>query len=131
MIGQNNCNGKKQNTDREIVEGVVEIVTYLRIKLFNVKILLLGIFARGKFPSPERDKLFSVNKELARRYVDNKQVFFMDINPFLMNDDGTLKEELFLDYEHPSEAGYVVWADAIENKVAELMGDSPKPPMTD
>ncbi len=27
------------------------------------------------------------------------------------------------DYLHPNEAGYKIWAEAIEPKVAELMGD--------
>jgi lysophospholipase L1-like esterase len=33
------------------------------------------------------------------------------------------------DYEHPSELGFKRWAEAIETKVAELIGDKPISPM--
>jgi len=128
MVGQNNG---EDNTAREIVRGVVEVVTYLRVKLFNIKILLLAIFPRHKHPTPEREKIFEVNKELSRRYVNNNYVTFMDVNPYFMDHNGTMSEMLFPDFEHPSEAGYVVWADAMESNVAKLFGDSPRPPITD
>jgi lysophospholipase L1-like esterase len=46
----------------------------------------------------------------------------MDIGDKFLNDDGSLKTELFADGNlHPNAAGYKVWADAIIGKVKELL----------
>ena len=43
--------------------------------------------------------------------------------------DGTIPRSLMYDFEHPTPMGHRVWAEAIEPKVAELMGDKPIAPM--
>jgi hypothetical protein len=56
-------------------------------------------------------------------------IFYMNINPIFLLPDGTISKELMPDYEHPSPLGHRIWAEAIEGKVAELMGDQPVTPM--
>jgi len=125
MIGQNNGG---HNTGEEIAEGVTAIVQKLRAKLPPTKILLLGIFQRCEKPTPEREVLAKAN-EISSRLADAKHVFYMDINDVFVRPDGTISRSLMYDFEHPTPLGHRRWAEAIEPKVAELMGDRSIPPM--
>ena len=121
MIGQNN-GGK--NTGEEIGAGVIAIVQKLRAKLPTTKILLLGIFQRREKPTPERAVLAQAN-EIASKLADDRIIFYMDINSIYVQPDGSIPRALMYDFEHPTPLGHRVWAEAIETKVAELMGDKP------
>lgn len=122
MIGQNNG---PFNTAEEIAEGVTAIVKTVRDKLPHTKILLLGIFFRGEKPNAEQQKLAKSNAIIAT-LADRKTVFYMNINEIFLRPDGTIPAALMPDFEHPSPQGFRVWAEAIEPKVAELMGDRVK-----
>src|SRR5882762_5371564 len=65
MIGTNNSGKNKDGTDiytdSDILEGVVAIVNQIRVRQPDTKILLLGIFPRGKVFSPQRGRLLEVN----------------------------------------------------------------------
>jgi len=120
MIGTNNSHS---NTSQQIADGVKAIVEKLRAKLPETKILVLAIFPRG---ADENDHLRKVNdganKEISK-LADDKMVFFMDIGPkFLAEDGKTLKREVMPDLLHLNEKSYQTWAEAIEPKVKELMG---------
>jgi beta-glucosidase len=125
MIGQNNGG---HNTAEEIAEGVTAIIQKLRTKLPNTKILLLAIFQRREKSTEERTVLAKAN-EIISKLADGKTVFYMDINHIFMRPDGTIPRSLMYDFEHPTPLGHRVWAEAIEPKVAELMGDKPIAPM--
>ena len=124
MIGQNNGG---HNTASEIAEGVTEVVKRIRSKLPNTKILLLGIFQRREKPTPERAVLAEANNIISK--LADSSVIYMDINSVYVQPDGTIPASLMPDFEHPSELGFKRWAEAIEAKVAELMGDQPISPM--
>ncbi len=122
MIGTNNAKDNA-NTSEEIAGGIGAIVGQLRAKLPETKILLLGIFPRGSKPY---DPLRIVNAKasgLASKLSDDRMVFYMDIGSKFLQDDGTLPKELFPDLLHPNAKGYEIWAEAIEPKVAELLGE--------
>lgn len=124
MMGQNNGG---TNTAEEIADGVTAIVTELRTKLPDTKILLLGIFYRGEHPNDEQKKLARTN-EIISGLADDKQVYYMNINNIFLRPDGSIPAELMPDFEHPSAEGHKLWAETIESKVAELMGDTPVAP---
>ena len=124
MIGQNNGG---RNTGEEIGEGVTAIVQKIRAKLPHTRILLLGIFQRREKPTPERAVLAKAN-EIAAKLADGKTIFYMDINSIYVQPDGSIPKSLMYDFEHPTPLGHRVWAEAIEPKVAELMGDTPIAP---
>jgi len=124
MIGQNNGG---HNTAPEIAEGVTEVVKRIRTKLPNTKILLLGIFQRREKPTPERAVLAEANNIISK--LADSSVIYMDINSVYVQPDGTIPASLMPDFEHPSELGFKRWAEAIEAKVAELMGDQPISPL--
>jgi len=125
MIGQNNGH---HNTADEIGEGVVAIVNELRAKLPETKILLLAIFFRGEKMNEERLRLARAS-EIASKTADGKHVFYLDVNRIFLNPDGSIPKQLMPDFEHPSLEGHRVWAEAIEPKVAELLGDTPIKPV--
>lgn len=125
MIGQNNGG---HNTAEEIAEGVTAVVQRLRTRLPNTRILLLGIFQRREKPTPERAVLARAN-EIISRLADGKTIFYVDINHLFVQPDGSIPRTLMYDFEHPTPLGHRVWAEAIEPKVAELIGDQPVAPM--
>lgn len=119
MIGTNNS-GK--NSAEEIADGIIAICAKVRTKLPETKILLLGIFPRGLVNEPKR----TVNakaSEIASKIADGKMIHYMNINEKFLEKDGTLSREIMSDLLHPTKKGYTVWAEAVEAKVAELMGE--------
>jgi beta-glucosidase len=121
MIGTNNSNGA-DNTAAEIADGIKAIVAGLREKLPDTKVLLLGIFPRGEKPNPQREKNAEASA-LASKVADDEHVFYLDIGPKFLTADGTLTKEIMPDYLHLSPKGYEIWAEAIEPKVKELLGE--------
>ena len=122
MIGTNNSNGA-DNTAEEIADGIIAICGRLRTRLPQTKILLLAIFPRNAEPGAQREKNAAASR-LAARIADGKMIHYLDINEEFLTDTGVLAKEIMPDYLHPNAAGYQIWAEAIEAKVAELMGRS-------
>ena len=124
MIGGNNTGTEKDGTPRnstaEAIEGVTLIVTTLRTKLPETRILLLGIFPRGEKDSPQRAQIREVNAAL-RRLHDGWRIHFLDLGPKFLAPDGTLPREVMPDLVHPNEAGYAIWAAALKEPLAELL----------
>ena len=117
MIGTNNSGG---NTGPEIAEGVGAIVLELRKDFPNAKILLLAIFPRNA-PTSNARKVNAEASAIYSRLADNQRVFYMDIGEKFLSPDGTISTEIMPDGLHPSAKGYVVWGEAIKDKLAELM----------
>ena len=121
MIGTNNSNGD-DNSAEEIADGIIVICKRIRTKCAKTKILILAIFPRGPEPSAQREKNTKASL-LASKIADGKTIHYLDINGKFLTEDGFLSKKIMPDYLHPNEAGYKIWAEAIEPKVAELMGD--------
>ena len=124
MIGTNNSNGN-DNTAEEIADGIIAICKRIRTKCPKTKILILAIFPRGPEPSDQREKNAKASL-LASKIADRKMIHYLDINDKFLTKDGFLSKKIMPDYLHPNEAGYKIWAEAIEPKVAELMGEAGK-----
>jgi len=121
MIGTNNSN-KNDNTEADILEGVTAIIRQIRERQPDTKILLLGIFPRGATFSPQRGKILEVNEALARS-DDGKHIFYFDIGSQLIENDGSISKSVMPDALHPNEAGYRIWATAMEPKLRELLAN--------
>lgn len=121
MIGTNNSNGK-DNTAEEIADGIIAICEKLRTKCPRMKVLILAIFPRSPEPSDQRQKNAKASL-LASKIADDEMIHYMDINEKFLTKDGFLTKKIMPDYLHPNEAGYGIWAEAIESKVVELMGE--------
>lgn len=126
MIGTNNSNGEDY-TPAQIVDGVTAIVQRLRGKLPQTKVLLLGIFPRGENFNPQRGKILQVNQVL-RKLADEQHVFWIDFGHSFLQQDGLIPHTLMPDYLHLTQRGYEIWAEAIEPRLATVLGDSPVAP---
>lgn len=127
MIGTNNAG---DNSADEIADGIRSVVATLRQKLPNTKLLLLGVFPRDVQPgTPNRNKLKAVNEEIAT-LDDGKKVFFLDIGQAFLTPEGVLTADVMPDSLHPNAKGYKIWAEAMEPKLSELLGDAETPTET-
>jgi lysophospholipase L1-like esterase len=122
MLGTNNIN---RNPNAEIAEGNRLIVEEIRRRQPVAKVLVLGVFPRGEAAdSPYRASVREINSHLAR-LADNEHVFYMDIGDRFLAPDGTLPRDVMPDGLHPNVNGYRVWAEAIYDRVLELMAVQP------
>ncbi|MCM8527350.1 MAG: GDSL-type esterase/lipase family protein [Lentisphaeraceae bacterium] len=122
MIGTNNT-GHRQDKPEDTALGIKTILETLGKKLPDTKVLMLAVFPRGAKPD---DKLRVINdgiNNIIKSYADNKKVFWLDINQKFLTSDGVLEKSVMNDLLHPNKDQYQVWADAIEPKVKELMGE--------
>jgi beta-glucosidase len=125
MIGTNNVPERSQCSADDIAAGIKAIVGKLREKLPETKILLLAIFPRSDRAAENdamKQKIDAVNQTIAR-LADGKMIYFMDINSKFFDADGKIASDVMRDFLHPNAKGYEIWAEAIEPKVAELLGD--------
>jgi beta-glucosidase len=121
MIGTNNSNGN-DHTAEEIGAGITAIVKKLREKQPQMKVLILAIFPRGDKPNAQREKNAKAS-EIASKLADGQMVHYLDIGPKFLEADGTLSREIMPDLLHLNEKSYAIWAEAIEPKVKELLGE--------
>lgn len=118
MIGTNNTGS---DTAPQIAEGVAAIVKEIQTRSPATKILLLAVFPRfEKADHPIRLKIAEINATIAK-LDDGQKVFFQDIGAKFLQPDGTLTKDIMPDLLHLSPAGYQIWADAIQDKLAELL----------
>lgn len=134
MIGTNNTghsgrpipeigNAIYQSSGEQTAEGVKQIVATLRKKMPETKILLLGIFPRGPDAAdPMRRTNEAINSQISK-LGDGQKVHYLDIGKTFLQTDGTLSKEIMPDLLHLNETGYGMWAEAIEPKVKELLGE--------
>jgi lysophospholipase L1-like esterase len=121
MIGTNNLN--KGDTPEQTTDGVTAIVQRLREKTPESTILLLGIFPRAKkADNPFREQVAATNQAIAK-LADWEKVHYLDIGHVFLEKDGAISKEIMPDFLHLSEEGYRRWADAIEFKIKELLGE--------
>ena len=120
MIGTNNAGG---NTSKEIADGVTAIVKQIRTKSPKTQILLLGVFPRGTNNADKRRQVNEGANAIFSKLDDGKHVYYLDIGPKFLEKDGTLTRKIMPDLLHLSEAGYTIWAESIEAKLKELMGE--------
>jgi lysophospholipase L1-like esterase len=119
MIGTNNVSS---STPDEIAQGVTAIINELRSHIPETKILLLGVFPRGEKPSSVRERLKSVNQEIAK-LADGSHVKFLDISQAFLNPDGTISSNIMPDYLHLSRKGYRIWAESMEPTLWSLLDE--------
>jgi len=126
MIGTNNSNKNKDGTDTytdaDILEGVTAIVNQIRARQPDTKILLLGIFPRAKTFSPQRGRLLEINQALAK-LDDGQHIFYLDFGSQYIEKDGSISKDIMPDALHPNEAGYKIWANAMEPKLKGLLAN--------
>ncbi|MEX0662838.1 MAG: platelet-activating factor acetylhydrolase IB subunit [Balneolaceae bacterium] len=119
-IGTNNT-GHRQDSAQCTAEGISRIVTELKDRLPDTKILVLAIFPRDESPEGELRQLNNDVNNIIESFADQNRVFFLDVNHVYLNEDGTLPEEIMPDHLHPNEYGYQLWAEAMEPMIENLL----------
>jgi lysophospholipase L1-like esterase len=122
MIGTNNTNS--QDSPADIAAGVQAVVSAIREKSSDTKVLLLAVFPRGtNDPDPTMDpanlKLIEVNKLLSK-LDDGKAIRFLDIGDKLLV-NGKMSKEIMPDHLHLSAKGYAIWAEAVLPAMREIL----------
>jgi lysophospholipase L1-like esterase len=122
MIGTNNL-GNSSATPEQTAAGVEAVVKELRTKLPQTRVLLLAIFPRDAKPDGAlRNKVAATNQLIkAAKLPDG--VTYLDIADKFTDRDGVISKEVMPDQLHLSPKGYEIWAQAIEPKVHELLGE--------
>lgn len=122
MIGTNNAT-RREDPPQETAAGIQAILTTLRTRLPDTKILLLAVFPRGLSAD---DRLRRINNSVNERLpamADQRQVFFLNLNRRFLDDNGGLPEEIMPDALHPNEHGYRIWAEGMEDVIRKLLGE--------
>lgn len=127
MIGTNNSNGE-DNTADQIADGAAAVVARLRAALPDARVLLCAIFPRGENTNPQRGKILQAN-QILRRVADGTNVVWVDFGHLFIDDHGLIPGALMPDFLHPAEPGYRLWAEALEDRLAQMIGDPRVSPM--
>jgi lysophospholipase L1-like esterase len=118
MIGTNNT---LRNSAAEIAEGIGAVVLALQRSFPEAKILLLGVFPRGRANDPVRATIKSINATISKLH-DGERVHYLDIGDLFLDAEGNIPADVMSDALHPSTKGYEIWAKAVEKPLRELMG---------
>lgn len=117
MIGTNNT---ARNSAAEIAEGIGAVVLELQKDFPEAKILLLGVFPRGRPNDPLRGIIAEINRTIGR-LEDNRNVFFFDIGRVFLDGAGVIGTDIMSDGLHPTAKGYALWARAVISPLTALM----------
>jgi lysophospholipase L1-like esterase len=118
MIGTNNT---ARNSAAEIAEGVGAVVLELQKDFPDAKILLLGIFPRGRAGDPVRATIADINTRISKLH-DGNRVHYLDIGAKFLDANGNIPADVMSDALHPSTRGYEIWAEAVIAPITQLMG---------
>jgi len=120
MIGTNNGDPAP-----DVAQGIKTILNDIHDRHPRCKVLLLGIFPRSEKPDAGRQKNDEVNKLISKfaTFAETRRVAYLDIGAKFLAADGTLPKDIMPDFLHPNEKGYQIWADAIADKVKQLLQD--------
>ena len=83
--------------------------------------LLLAVFPRGPDKNDQRRLVNEKTNAIFKKLDDGKDVYYLDIGPKFLEEDGTLTREIMPDLLHLSEKGYTIWAESIEESLKKLM----------
>lgn len=118
MIGTNNT---ARNSAAEIAEGIGAVVLELQRDFPRAKILLLGVFPRGRPGDPVRTTIAEINRTIAKLH-DGNRVHYLDIGQIFLDPQGNIPREVMADALHPGTKGYELWAEAVIKPITALMG---------
>ncbi len=118
MIGTNNGDPAP-----DVALGIKTIIADIHERSPRTKVLLLAIFPRSEKPDGGRAKNEEVNKLISKfvTFTETRRVAYLDINAKFLAPDGTLPKDIMPDFLHPNEKGYQIWADAIVDKVKQML----------
>ncbi|MEM8736832.1 MAG: GDSL-type esterase/lipase family protein, partial [Planctomycetota bacterium] len=122
MIGTNNTGHRKEKAEYTAT-GIEAILKQVHERMPDTKVLLLAVFPRGVKPDDELRQINNGVNERIEKLADGRKVHFVDIGDKFLDEDGVLPKDIMPDALHPNAKGYRIWAEAIEEKLSELLGE--------
>ena len=126
LIGTNNLSETPNHraiAPAWVAEGIEAICERIWAMTPETHILLMGVLPRDVATSPHRESVRQINERLERYAAGRPRATYLDIGRRFLQPDGTICRELMDDLVHPTEAGYQLWADAIESLVRKHLGE--------
>lgn len=119
-IGVNNM-GNDGDLPEEIVEGIMAVVKEVRMQMPRAQVILFGMLPAQLDPTGDiRQRIDAAHTILARTGMP-RQVTYINPTPWFVNEDGTLKTELYgSDLLHLSVNGYEAWSRLIAETIHNL-----------
>ena len=127
LIGTNNLTGSNNaptNTPAQILAGIAAIHQRLAKATPSTRILLLAILPRSTPQDPLRQRIRETNT-LLETHAAAHSLAYLDLGPRFLDAQGNIPRELMSDGVHPTQAGYQLWADAIEPTVQSALRSRP------
>lgn len=124
LIGTNNLSTTpnfQRNTPEEVFGGIAAIRQQIHAMSPLTHVLLMGILPRGEKGDPLRCDISEINALLAAFAASQPRTEYFDIGGRFLDGDGSIPLELMDDLVHPTEAGYRLWAEAIEARVVAVV----------
>ena len=119
LIGTNNlANGYPEG---DVLEGIGAILSLIREKQPQARIILSALLPRGGKDDPLRAKEREWNVDIERLAL-NRGIRCINVWDRFLDADGNLGKGLFGDGLHPSAAGYEIWTDALLSVLKEEPG---------
>jgi lysophospholipase L1-like esterase len=115
LIGTNNS---QEKTAIQIADGINKNIKQIIQKLPETKLIVFKIFPRG----PENSLLREVTNqasEIVAKAVDNKKVFYIDINEHFLDINSNIPIDVMHDGLHLTSHGYEIWANTISHLLQE------------
>lgn len=122
IVLQAGTNNLEYNTNEEIVEGVAAIVNAIVEQRPDARVLLLAIFPRDNGDESFPERIQQINSALESTEWP-EQVRFKNINDIFMDENGQISPRLMLGFRELTREGYEAWAQAIEDDIAEFLGE--------
>lgn len=120
LIGTNNT-GHRRDFPAITAAGIARNLEEIKQRLPRTRILLLAIFPRdAAADGPLRRLNDQVNARLPA-LADGRRVFHLDVNGAFLAPDGSLPANVMPDWLHPNDAGYAIWARAMQPELERLM----------
>lgn len=119
LIGTNN----RQNSSEEISLGIKALIKTIEEKHPESRIVLMTILPRCDIHPPKVtqeiiDRVRGANPLIEEWAKCDPRITLLNLDPYFLNEDGSVKTELFNDGIHPNPAGYRIWARRLKEVVA-------------
>jgi beta-glucosidase len=121
LIGTNNF-GLGSAEPAPVAKGVAAVVSAVKSKLPNARLLLLGILPRDESPGTELRRKIGATNALIQQLADGERVRYLDIGAQFLDGSGKIPSSLMADFLHPTPKGYAVFAKAISPTLREVLG---------
>ncbi|MCQ2391064.1 MAG: GDSL-type esterase/lipase family protein [Kiritimatiellae bacterium] len=117
MIGTNN-NSSDKTEPANVAKGVAKIISLIKEKQPNAKIILHPIFPRGasaesKHHAKARPRCEQTNVLLKEYAAAHPEIVWVDFNDKLVDATGWVPKTLMADEIHPTDQGYDIWMAAL------------------